>query len=38
VVKKSQEFLVTMAWFAQRNDFAIEHVKRGEQGVVPWRK
>ena len=31
VIEKSEKFLVAMAWFAHRNDFAIEHVERRKQ-------
>jgi hypothetical protein len=31
VTKKREKFLVTMAWFAHSNHFAIEHLERREQ-------
>ena len=31
VIKKAEKFLMTMARFAHRNHFAIEHVERREQ-------
>ena len=30
--EKAQEFLVTMAWFALGDHFAVEHVERRKQG------
>ena len=32
VIKEREKFLVAMAWFAQHDDRAIEHIEGREQG------